>query len=291
MGVSIMKINANLAESKFKEEMVSLAPAALGLLVAIVSLPMVVYLAVLLFLEKAIGLPDYIQLFVLIVVASTLVFSLYVQREKEKLDESQAFLTSSVDLINKAYDILSDGGSRITTIRVSWVTAARLLTRSRMLASKITLPSHRIIFESEHDFQRHRFGDLLKMDGDPLPLEFFCGTGYAKGSVGDSAYNTIKSNGANNWLPVRVVTVIYQFKEYPEGYEDPLEGSRGFNNNEMNRLWLFGENGVCDYLVFRKHFHPIGEKVFFSNKAQNAVEVTASEIDEHMGLLSGQVPE
>lgn len=291
MGVSIMKINANLAESKFKEEMVSFAPAALGLLVAIVSFTMIIYLAFLLFVEKEVRLSDYIQLVIFIAMVIAVGLSLYMHREKGKFDESQAFLTSSVDLINKAYDILSDGGSRVTTIRVSWVTAARLLTRSRMLASKITLPSHRIIFESEHDFQRHRFGDLLKMDGDPLPLEFFCGTGYAKGSVGDSAYNTIKSNGANNWLPVRVVAVIYQFKEYPEGYEDPLEGSRGFNNNEMNILWLLGERGVCDYLVFRKHFHPIGEKVLFSNKAQKAVEVTASEIDEHMGQLSGQVPE
>lgn len=286
MRVPTMKNSASLAGLEFNKEAKSLAPVVLGLLVILLSVSLTFYLAYFIIEEPVIKISDYIQIFALFVIACTLGFSIFVQRQKEKLDESQAYLTSGVDLINKAYDILSDGESGLTTNRVSWVTAARLLTRSSLLASKITLLSHRIIFESEHDYQRHRFGDLLKVDGEPLPLEFFCGTGYIKGSVGDSAYKTITSKGANNWLPVRVVSVIYQFKEFPDEYEDPLGNSRELNNKETSRFWLLGERGFCDYLVFRKHFHPIGEKVFFSN-----IEVTASEIDKQMGKLSGQVPE
>jgi len=276
--------------SEFEEEFKSLAPAALGLLVAIVSFSAIIFLAGFLIFSKNIGVADYIQTLIFFAITGTLIYYLHSQNKKDSLDSSQAYLTSAIDLIDKAYRILSDGGNQVSTNRVSWVTAARLLTRSSILASKITLPSHRIIFESEHDYQRHRFGDLLKIDGNSLPLDFFFGAGYSKDSpVGENAYMTIGSRGDCNWLPASVVAVIYQFKDYPDGYEDPLDTSREFTQAEKQKLWVFGEQGVMDYLVFRKHFHSIGDKIYFIENGQRPVEMPPESITAKMGLLSGNV--
>lgn len=262
------------------------SPTIIGILFGLLLVFCALFLAKLLASASVINLSDFIQLFVLIVITSTLCVSIYVQRQKEQFDESQALLDRAIDLINKAYDVLSSGNESVTTDRVAWVTAARLLTRSSALSSRIKLKWHREIYESEHDFQRHRFGDLLKIDGKPLSVEFFFGTGYVSGSIGDSAYKTLTNTGAN-WLPVRIVSTIFQFVSFPKDYVDPLDSSRIFNKEELDRLWLFDEQGVHGYVVFRKHFATVGKKVFRTNGLEKAVEVSPSEINTIMASLSG----
>lgn len=268
------------------KDMKELSPTIIGIFFGLLSIGCALYLGKLLTSTSAIQLSDYIQLVVLIVIASTLAVSIYVQAKKEMLDESQAFLDSSIDLINKAYDVLVLNDSSVTTDRVAWVTAARLLTRASALSLKIKLKWHREIFESEHDFQRHRFGGLLKVDGKPLPMEFFFGIGHVVGSVGDSAYETLTSNGAN-WLPVRIVSTIYQFKSFPQDYVDPLDSSRVLNSGEMDRLWLFEERGIHDYLVFRSNFISVNKKVYRNDGVTKSKEVSPAEINSIMPSLSG----
>jgi hypothetical protein len=268
----------------------SLAPEVLGLLSGLFAVALALYLGYLMTSAPIIKVSDYIQLLVLIVIAATLMFSIHVQKEKEKFDESQAFLDTAISLINKAYDVLSDGGKELTTDRVSWVTAARLLTRSSALASRISLQSHQVIYDSEHDFQRHKFGDLLRIDGESLPVEFFFGTGYEIGNVGKSAFSTIR-NEEVNWLPVQVVSTVYQFSSFPEGYEDPLNGSKVFNSKEMMRMSLFDNRGVHDYVVFRNYFTPVGTKILQKKGVDEPVEVSATDINRIMPTLFGVVLE
>lgn len=264
----------------------SLIPEFLGIICGLSALALTVYLGYLLNSEPIIEVADYIQLSALVVIAATLAFSMNVQRQKEKLDESKIYLASSIDLINKAYDVLNSHGEGLTSDRISWVTAARLLTRSSFLASKISLPSHKTIYESEHDFQRHQFGNLLKLDGKPLPVEFFMGNGYTKGDIGRSAVSTISSQGTN-WIPPRIVATVYKFRSFPEGYEDPLDSSRDFSGKELDRLWFFDDKGVHDYIVFRKHFLPIGKTVKYKEPSGEYKSVSEAEIGPLMENLSG----
>ncbi|MBT3022838.1 MAG: hypothetical protein KUF77_00340 [Candidatus Thiodiazotropha sp. (ex Lucina aurantia)] len=127
-----------------------LSPMIIGVLFGLLLVGCVLYLGKLLTTTPIIKLSDYIQLFVLIVIANTLGVSIYVQRQKEQLDESQAFLDRAIDLINKAYNVLSTGDGDVTTDRIAWVTAARLLTRASTLSSRIKLKWHKEIFESEN---------------------------------------------------------------------------------------------------------------------------------------------
>lgn len=264
----------------------SLIPEFLGILCAFVALALASYLGYLMTTEPVIGVSDYLQLLALVVIAATLAFSVYVQRQKEKLEESQAYLEASIDLIYKAYDVLNAHGEGLTADRISWVTAARLLTRSGDLASRIALRSHKTIYESEHDFQRHQFGNLLKLDGKPLPVEFFMGNGHVVNDIGKSAFSTISVSG-DSWIPIRIVATVYRFRSFPEGYEDPLESSRGFAREELDRLWLFDDQGVHDYDVFRKKFFSAGRSIYYKEESSGSREVSESEITDLMRTISG----
>jgi len=264
----------------------SLIPEFLGVLCAFVALALASYLGYLMTTEPVIGVSDYLQLLALVVIATTLTLSVYVQRHKEKLDESQAYLEASTDLINKAYNVLNSHGKGLTADRISWVTAARLLTRSGDLASRISLPSHKVIYESEHDFQRHKFGNLLKLNGKPLPMEFFMGNGYVVNDIGKSALSTISVSG-NDWIPIRIVATVYRFRSFPEGYEDPLDSSREFSRKEQERLWLFDDKGLYNYNVFRKRFFPAGKSIFYKEKYSESREVSEAEIADLMQTISG----
>ncbi|MCG5529071.1 MULTISPECIES: hypothetical protein [Halorhodospira] len=271
---------------EIKNELVPTIQYALGVVCGVVLVGLSIYLGKLLTSEPALGVGDYIQLMVLVVVGSALCVSIYVQFYKEKQVDSQVSLDKSIDLIKKAYDVLNSNGAGLTCERVSWVTAARLLKRAESLSNRLTLPSHKAIYESEHDYQRHRFGDLLKVNGSPLPTEFFLGKGYTPGSIGSSAYNTISMKGSS-WIPKEALSVVYRFRVFPEGYDDPLMGTAVLTSGELDRLWLFDDKGVHDYFVFRHYFSATNSSVFRTKAASGSIKVSPADIDNEMSRLSG----
>lgn len=274
------------AMGKIKNELVPTLQYALGVVCGVILTGLAIYLGKLLVSEPILAVGDYIQLLVLVVVGSALCVSIYVQFYKEKQVDSQVLLDKSIDLINKAYDVLNSNGAGLTCERVSWVTAARLLKRAESLSNRLTLPSHKAIFESEHDYQRHRFGDLLKVNGSPLPTEFFLGKGYIPGSIGNSAYNTISLN-SRSWIPKEALSVVYRFRVFPEGYDDPLIGTAPLTSGELDRLWLFGDKGVHDYFVFRHFFSATNSSIFRIKGVSGSIKVSSTDIDNEMSTLSG----
>lgn len=282
-------MNSNIKKSQFIKYSRSLVPEILGLSFGLFIVGIYFFLIYLLSTEPVIKLSDYLQILVLVVISSTLIVAIWVQRKKEKLDESDIYLKNSIDLINKAFLLLSDNKNGITNSRVTWATAARLLTRAETLALKITLPSHKTIYDSEHDFQRHRFQDILKINNNPLPPEFFCGKGYVAGSLGQSAYSTLSQPEGANWIPVQIVAIIYRFSTFPEHYDDPLSDSDKFTNKELERLWLFNHRGLCDYVTFRHNYTYISDRVFRIRGVDRETETNATTIDTQMKSLSGIV--
>lgn len=152
--------------------------------------------------------------------------------------------------------------------------------------NRLTLPSHKAIFESEHDYQRHRFGDLLKVNGSTLPTEFFLGKGHVPGSIGRSAYHTISMKG-RSWIPKEALSVVYRFRVFPEGYDDPLMGTVPLTSGELDRLWLFDEKGVYDYFVFCHYFAATNSSVFRIKGSAGPSPVSFADIDNEMSSLSG----
>lgn len=217
-----------------------------------------------------------------------MVVAMWAHQQDALFSRSSAYLDNAIELLNRARGVLTTASGNLTNDRVSWVTAARLIARAQNIASLISVDAHQKIFEAEHDYQRHTFGDFLKHNGQPLPEAFFCGAKFSGLSIGHASHHPSQGKDSEKWIPPRIVAVIYRFFQYPEGYEDPLDSSVELTKEEIRRLWLFGQRGVCDYLTFRKHFVRIGKKVFKIGNGKNKSQpLDAAQIDGEMSSLSG----
>ena len=277
----------DLLSEPFVKEAKSIAPLAFGITVGIISVLTVLFFIHLLSIDKEIEIADCIQMLALVIITSTLFFSIYVHWQKIAFDESEVYLNKSIDLINKAYETLKTKNGTITNKRISWVTSARLLRRAMNLSVKIQTTSHKEMFLSEHDYQRHKFNDLLKLNGKPLPTEFFMGENYTLGDIGKSAIDSV-ANKSFDWIPEVIIAEVYRFMSYPEGYDDPLEETKQFSHQELDRIWLLDNKGLYDYLVFRKYYLQISDKVYSRGTATTKPKVvTEHEINTTMSSVSG----
>lgn len=231
-----------------------LVPDVLAVLTAPLVVAAMIYLGEILASAPKLGLVDYIQMLTLPFIAGSMGVAIWVHKRKEDYDRSSAYLNNATALVNRARQVLTNKDGSLTNDRVSWVTAARLIMRAEMIVAKISFDAHKVIFEAEHDYQRHTFGGFLKHDTSTLPASFFCGSQDLNATIGQAVYDPSQAMGGQKWIPPRVVAVVYRFFQYPAGYEDPLDSSKLLSEEERDRLWLFGQKGVCDYLVFRENF-------------------------------------
>jgi hypothetical protein len=277
-------------QSNYFKEAQKLVPDFLGVLLAIISISIVWGLAFLIASTSKIALSDYIQLAIFVFIAGTMFVGIWTHRRNEEFRRSETFLSNAVELINRARSVLTTKDGELTNNRVCWVTAARLLTRALQISAQISNDAHQKIFEAEHDYHRHDFGNLFMPNGQQLPASFFVGASNISLSLGNVIHSASTSGNeiSAGWIPPRVIAVVYRFFQYPEGYEDPLNTSEELTRLEKNRLWLFKHHGVCDYLTFRKHFVPVGTQVFKINTSSGKNTLVAStQIDLEMASLSG----
>lgn len=264
------------------------APDIAGILIALTSIAFVFYFGKLLNSNPIINLSDFIQMLILIFIAGTMGAAIWEHIKNSEFSRSAAYLEYSIELINRARDVLKTKEGILTNKRVNWVTAARLITHAQNISSKISIQEHQEIFEAEHDYQRHTFGDFLKYNNKPLSESFFCGAEFDGISIGEAIHHPSQGNGSEKWIPTTIISVIYRFFQYPQNYEDPLFSSTEFANHEIQRLWTFGERGVCDYVTFRKHFRRIGNNTIqLSNGKKVRDNMTASDVNQAMLSLSG----
>jgi len=204
-------------------------------------------------------LADCIQVVIMLFIAGTMIVGIGSYRHEKEYAQSATNLGSALSLIDRAASVLVSDG-KLTNDRVAWVTSARLISRAEALSSKITTETHNLIFEAERDFQRHKFRDLLRLDGKEICGAFFCGGAQGQ-TIGDVVTSPTHPDGGRSWIPTRIINVVYTFMSFPEGYEDPLRTSEDFGLKERNRLFDLGHEGVREYLSFRKQFLVIGKKV------------------------------
>lgn len=220
---------------------------------------------------------DCIQVVIMFFIAGTMVAGIRSHNHEKEYSQSATNLGSALSLIDRAADVLVVDG-KLTNDRVAWVTCARLIARVEALSRKITTETHNLIFEAERDFQRHKFRDLLKLDGKDLNGAFFCGGDQGQ-TIGEFVSSPAHPNGGRSWIPTRIINVVYTFMSFPEGYEDPLRASDEFGAKERNRLFRLGDGGVREYLIFRRIFRVVGQKVTVIGGA-NKEHLSSSQIDD-----------
>lgn len=276
--------------NEYLKEAKKLVPDVLAVFTAVILFALIFALGKVVNSATEIKLADYISALALLSSAVAIAVVVYTHRKAQEFKSSEAFLNESISIINKARAVLADEHGRPTNDRICWVTAARLITRAQDISSRITVPAHRTLFDAEHDYQRHKFGDFLQWNGAPLTAGFFCGTSDPLQSIGQAAFNGPHKDNGTNWLPVRIVAVVYRFFQYPDGYEDPLDASTNFSNREIDKLWLLNHKGLSDYILFRSNFFGVGKGVLrLSTPDKPKAYVTPSEIDSFVSANSGSV--
>ncbi len=274
--------------TRYIDQAHKLVPDILGLLFGLYAAAFAVYFGKLLIAEAEISLSDFIQLLILLFIAGTMFVGIWAQRKNKEFERSAAYLGNALALITKAKQVLLKPDGSPSNNRIAWVTSARLIVRAELLRCKITELSHQAIFAAEHDFHRHDFHHILKVNGSPLDASFFCGAPSPGMTIGEAVYDSTQEKNGQKWIPPRILAVVYRFFQYPETYEDPLQSVDKLSSREVDLLWMMDQKGVCDYITFRENFIPVSREVRQIISGSKPTKVSASEVTDQMKLLSGK---
>jgi hypothetical protein len=261
-----------------------LIPDFMGIILGLVAAGIALLVANLV-VSDDVRLPEAIQMAILIFIATTAWIQWRSFHSSREFERSKAYLENAIELIGHAKTLLDNGNDEPTTDLISWVSAARQLSRANEISSQITVDAHERIFAAEHDFQRHVFLNFLQIDGEPLPASFFLGDPYSSDSFGQQALKALR-RGSPAWIPEQIVSVIYRFAHFPEGYTDPLRSEKKLSAREREIFGLINNPGVESYLSFRERFAPAALKIYKKRTADELGRfVSAVEIDQFMGEL------
>ena len=279
--------------ANFKAEINKLTPTALGVLIGLVAVGTGALIAKATAISE-LDLTGVVDLITLPILLATVITAVWIHRRSIEFTKSREYLDHAIEVIDQARGVLTKPDGTMDNDRIKWVTAARLITRAEHVISLISVESHQKIIEAAHDYQRHQFNDLIEetvgiKNSVGLPTAFFLGANYKGITLGEAAFHPSQAKHADAWIPERGIAVVYRFFQYPEGYEDPLSSSTNLASSEIERLWLLGHQGVCDYGTFRKKFARVNYKVFqtYPGSDRKSHLVCDSDINSQMQSLSG----
>ena len=157
------------------QTLIELFPTVLGVLFGLLSVGFAFILGKLLFSEM--DLAELAGLMSLPIIAASAGIALWGHWKKIQFDKSKAYVDKASELMEQARSVLFEPQDQLTNNRICWVTSARLLKHAQQIKSLITVDAHKKIFDSEHDYQRHLFGEMLlhkgytdlMVDGAPSP--------------------------------------------------------------------------------------------------------------------------
>jgi hypothetical protein len=276
-----------------KTEWEKLIPTVLGVVTGLLAVVAGAFLAVAA-ANTTINLSDMVDLVTLPILLATVGSAVWIHRRNIEFTKSREYLDHAIEVIEQARGVLTLPDGTIDNDRIKWVTAARLITRAEHVIDLISFDSHKKIIEAAHDYQRHQFHDLIvatvgSKGRQGLPPGFFLGADYKGLTTGQAAHDPSQTKDGGKWIPERVVAVVYRFFQYPEGYDDPLDSTTKLDSREVERLWLTGHQGVCDYGKFRDNFVRVNKKVFqvTPGRPGNSRQVSSTDIDHEMKFLGG----
>jgi len=219
-----------------------------------------IYLTHLMHITPSISMADYVQVSILVVMSCAVLVTVVSYRSNSRFQESEAYLEKAIDYANKAYEILQSESGKLTRNRVAWVSAARMISRSLELRDLITSQAHKDIYDSEHDYQRHKFIKLLKLDESGYPFTYFVSE--------VDRFHLAVNNHSSPWditeinpIPLKVISIIFRFASFPEGYKDSVNRAEELTHKELEHIWFINKNHIVEYFVFKKHFKVIGDEL------------------------------
>jgi len=192
----------------------------------------------------------------LLLAAGGLIWQIRSYRKDRAYEKSRFALESALQSFDEALRVLSDGNNN----RVTWISAARIISRGQHLAKAATEPVHADLLAVQMERYRREFGKVLGFDNPEQGAWFFYGS-QMKGHPTDLAAkestakidSPLGTSPAIKSLSEKSLRVIYDFAQYPKDYEDPI--GEGFSEAESERpgfnvMWP----GLNEYIKHIREF-------------------------------------
>jgi hypothetical protein len=131
--------------------------------------------------------------------------------------DSKFYLDEAVKGIEAAFALLRDGNNN----RVTWVLAARILSRVQVLAGNLTSEAHKSVYAIHKDIYRVRFGDILLI-GVHDRGAFFYGV---EEHIKDLDDARAKHEEVHDVLPIpeSAIREVFEFAKFPRDYDNTLK--------------------------------------------------------------------
>lgn len=151
-----------------------------------------------------------------------------------RTQKSQNFLDQATLSLERAYEVLSNGGQEIqppAPDRLNWLTAARHIEQYRRLKKLIKCDAHQLVCEEQEEYWRHKFYVCLNTSR-PLLLDYYNERSRPERQLGIDPSSAI---------------IIHDFAKWPDEKEDPID-SAGIDLILKHGKVLQGNIGLRNYL-------------------------------------------
>jgi hypothetical protein len=155
---------------------------------------------------------------------------------------SDDLLKAATELLEKAYEELApnEGSDDPSNDRLSWLSAARLISTAERLSERITEGSHQLIYREKREYWRTRLHVLIFPTIEGLPASF-----YAESPEHMIGY----TERARSPLSEKSLAFLYRFVRWPENVSDPIGQELNFTDEEIERMCTFGPRGLGNFLA------------------------------------------
>jgi len=192
------------------------------------------------------GMKDQRQViegFSTIAVALGVAVALLTYRYQLKLSSSRDFLAHATDLLEKAYDVLSDPDepNMPRQDRIAWLTASRLILAAEDLGKKISNDAQKAIYREALEYWRWRFHELINSRRHPLPASFFAAHPCLAVAYLDDEPEP---------LSLTSLAFMYRFIQWNKAVEDRLGEVEEFSPEEVERMNIFGPRNLGRFLAY-----------------------------------------
>jgi hypothetical protein len=136
--------------------------------------------------------------------------------------------------------------------RVTWVLAARILSRVRKITEQISIPAHRSVLEIYEDKFRNKFSKALLVGVEGCGQSFYGASPLYASSL-DDANREVCDKFEPTWLPENVLKEIYRFSDSAD-YQNTLTDK--FDDSDLVRIsWFFPS--LHDYVLHLRANPPV----------------------------------
>lgn len=211
-----------------------------------------------------------------LVAGAALLFNAWQFGQKADNDRSRFALDMAMDGVRRAHGILA---AAEPAARLEWINAGRILARAIRMSKDIRAEDHKTAWELFREEWRIKFYYFTRRSpeyyfGLPEPADYQAQRakqygdekiiGLLKASVVETEFGMTRAHSSgtsSTVLSETAIKVIYDFAEFDETWNDPLDAVESFTDAQIERIRRRDTEGLYVFLYARRKWLVIGHTV------------------------------